>query len=105
MSLSWSDGRISDDEKEKLINQKITKVKACIAKINRVLNFLANDADLQDDLTTPSIQVALQHWTGVKRLSPDEAEKFVENRRAMYVMTKLRKLQEVCQEAVCKKLL
>ena len=42
---------------------------------------------------------ALDHWTGVERMTPEQAEELQENRRAMYVLQRLQILQFVCRQA------
>jgi hypothetical protein len=99
-SMSWSAKREENSRSTRLDQQKkIDGKRRHIDQINKVLQLLAKDEDLHDDLRMPSIVVAVDHWTGVRRLSIQEAEKLSENRRAMYVMQRMQMLQSVCRQA------
>jgi hypothetical protein len=47
----------------------------------------------------PRVKEAINHWTGVKRLSPEEAEKFEDDLRVMSVYPKLKTFQAACHQA------
>ena len=76
---SWS----SEREVSSRTEERRIEVKGHVDQLQKVLQLLAKDEDLHDDLRMPSVVVAVNHWTGVKRLPPDEAERLSENRRAM----------------------
>jgi hypothetical protein len=46
-----------------------------LRQVNLMLQKLANDEHLHDDLQQADVKRAMQHWTGIKRLPPDEAVK------------------------------
>jgi hypothetical protein len=100
--MSWSEGRkpvlngnekkaISEDHKEKLEN---------IRQINGVLEMFSKDEDLQDDLKLSNVRMALDHWSGIKRMPPEIYSKRLEtDRRVNAVYPKLKLLQSVCMQA------
>lgn len=90
---SWADNR----SKEKRIDREVVTKR--INTINSVLSMFARDVDLQDDLKMPIVQKALDHWSGIKRMSPEEASFLQDERRCLYVMGKLQILQGACREA------
>lgn len=89
---SWSD-------REKSAGPSVEKIKKCIGEVNGVLNHLANDKNLQDDLQDPAVKVAMQHWTGEKRLPPGSEEllRFQDNYRIMATLGKIQRLQVACR--------
>lgn len=92
--MSWSDNRTKTEvtiNKEKILEK--------IKNVNAVLEKLAKDLDFQDDLKTPDVKCALDHWTGKNRLHPEEALKLQDNRRCIYVLQRLQMLQHVCHDA------
>jgi hypothetical protein len=102
LGMSWSEGRkpvlnsnekkaISEDHKEKLEN---------IRQINGVLEMFSKDEDLQDDLRLSNVRMALDHWSGIKRMPPEIYSKRLEtDRRVNAVYPKLKLLQSVCMQA------
>ena len=91
--MSWSENRAKES------GPSIESLKDKVKSINAVLTKLSKDEDLHDDLKMPDVQKALQHWTGQKRLPPEEAEYLRDHRRSIYVLQRLQMLQMVCQEA------
>ena len=89
---SWS-----DREKEK--GPSTEKIKKGISEVNGVLNHLANDRNLHDDLQDPTVKVALMHWTGEKRLDPNSEVVlgFQDNYRIMSTLGKIQRLQAACR--------
>lgn len=92
MSTSWSD-------REKSSGVSAEKLKDKIHQVNGVLRHLANDSNLQDDLRDPAVKVAIQHWTGEKRLPPNSEEllHFQDNYRVMSTLGKIQQLQASCR--------
>ena len=91
--MSWSENRHSANKSSQ--EEKLIKFR----QVNTVLEKLAKDEDLHDDLKMPVVKKALDHWTGRKRLSAEEAMEFQDHRRAIYVLQRLQMLQSVCYEA------
>jgi hypothetical protein len=91
---SWSDNR---EKSSPIIS--LDQIMQRIKQVDSVLLKLSNDDDLHDDLKNPNVKIALNHWTGVSRLPPEEAELLQDNRRAVYVLKHLQILQSVCKEA------
>ena len=90
--MSWSSNRpkgSSGPTKE----QK----KDALRFLNGELNILAQDEDLHADLRLPAVQIALKHWTGEKRLSPEDAAKVTSNASVQLVFKKIVRLQQICQ--------
>lgn len=89
---SWSDrerdSKPSDEE-----------IKKRVRDVNGVLNHLANDENLHEDMRDPAVMVALKHWTGEKRLPPDSEElnHFQDNYRIMATLGKIQHMQAVCR--------
>jgi hypothetical protein len=100
--MSWSSGRDLEPKissKKAISEQHKVKLES-IRQINGVLNMLASDEDLQDDLKLASVRTALDHWTGIRRLPPEVYSKKLENdRRVNAVYPKLKLLQSLCSEA------
>lgn len=88
--MSWSEGR------EKDINATPKKNIKNLKAINDVLKKLSEDSDLKEDLGRSDVKEALLHWTNVKRLSPEESQKFEDNYRISAVLQKLQTFQHVC---------
>ena len=106
-AMSWSTGRKSDTEapsaEKKCISEDHKRKLECIRQINGVLGMLASNEDLQDDLKNPAVRLALDHWTGVRRLPPEVYAKRLENNRTVNsVYPKLMQLQSVCNTAPMK---
>jgi hypothetical protein len=91
--MSWSDGREAGINQSQLKQRK----KDALTAINGVLAMLASDEDLHEDLQLPIVKVAMQHWTGTKRLPPEQAAKLTENMRVISVLQKFQRLTAVCQ--------
>eukprot|EP01038_Epipyxis_sp_PR26KG_P004092 gene4092-5840_t len=91
--MSWSENRTKEAGWTKV------EIKDKIDQINKVLSMLAHDEDLHDDFQLPEVQKALDHWTGVNRLPPDQAMQFMDHRRCVYVLQKLQIFQQVCKQA------
>lgn len=91
--MSWSENRHTESKSSQ--EEKLIKLR----QVNTVLEKLAKDEDLHDDLKMPVVKRALDHWTGRKRLSAEDAMEFQDNRRAIYVLQRLQMLQSVCYEA------
>jgi hypothetical protein len=68
-----------------------------LRQINAVLEKLSSDEDLQDDFKLSIVKVAIDHWTGVKRLDPEKAQQLQHNRRVVYVLQRFQMLQSVCK--------
>jgi len=92
--MSWSSGR----EPSRDVTALREKKQQSLSRIEGLLASLAKNEDLQDDLTDPTVQAALSHWTNVTRLPPDDAEKLSDHRRAMYVFSRLQLFQQTCRE-------
>jgi hypothetical protein len=90
--MSWSTNRKSENE------VKIEKIRSNVRAVNGILSQLARDSDLQEDLSDSEVKLAMKHWTGEKRLPPEEAQRFQENYRVLATLGKIRKLQEACRE-------
>ena len=103
--MSWSSGRdigASSDKEKSMLDYHRRQLES-IRQINGILGKLADDEDLQDDLKQPGVCLALDHWTGVRRLSTEVYEKKLENdRRVNYVHHKLMLLQSACKETSIK---
>lgn len=91
--MSWSDNRDRDS------GVPLSVRKENLRQVNLMLQKLANDEDLHDDLLQADVKRAMQHWTGIKRLPPDEAVKLQENRRVVYVLQRLQIFQSVFKQA------
>jgi hypothetical protein len=92
--MAWSENRQKVEipfTKEQLLEK--------IKNVNAVLHKLSKDDDFQDDLKSPEVKRALDHWTGRNRLPPEEAMKLQDNRRCIYVLQRLQMLQHVCHDA------
>ncbi len=60
----------------------------------------SKDEDLQDDLKLSNVRMALDHWSGIKRMPPEIYSKRLEtDRRVNAVYPKLKLLQSVCMQA------
>lgn len=70
-----------------------------LKQINAVLLKLSQDEDLHDDFKLAPVKVAIDHWTGVKRLDVDRAQQLQNNRRVVYVLQRFQMLQSVCKDA------
>ena len=105
--MSWSAGREPGTKdastgKKQIAGEDKRKLE-CIRQINGLLNHLADDEYLQDDMKDPRVRVSLDHWTGIKRLPPEEFErKFGNDKRVASVCGKLKMLQSACHEASMK---
>ncbi len=91
--MSWSDNRTKNS------GIPLAVRKENLRQVNMVLQKLAPDDDLHDDLLMPEVKRALNHWTGVSRLPPDEAVKLQDNRRVIYVLQRLQLFQSVCKQS------
>jgi hypothetical protein len=109
-SMSWSDGRNSNVDNNlskggdgvKISTEHKKKLEA-IRQINGVLNSFAQDEDLQDDLKLPLVRLAIDHWSGIRRMPPESYTKQLEkDRRVNSVYPKLKLFQLVCNEAQIK---
>eukprot|EP01035_Chromulina_nebulosa_P018447 gene18447-24154_t len=92
--MSWSENRSS--------NKNIEPPKKRLEKlsiVNGVLKKLSEDDDLHDDLKFKNVQVAINHWTGVKRLNAQDVTKLFENRRVVYVYQRVQMIQHACLTA------
>lgn len=91
--MSWSDNRSKESQ------WSIETIRSKVNAVNGVLEKLSNDEYLHEDLKDPIVQKALKHWTGEQRLSMEEASKFEENRRVIYVLQRFQILRSVCYDA------
>lgn len=67
--------------------------------IQRMIDALTQDKFFQEDIETPLVREAVEHWLGINRLSPEEAdEKFNDNCRVLQAFHKIRSLQEACKK-------
>lgn len=88
---SWSDNRSREER------PSIEKLRSELAAVNGILLLLSRDDDLHEDLSDSEVRAAMLHWTGEKRLSPDEALRFQDNYRVMSVLKKIQTLQAACR--------
>lgn len=95
--MSWSEGRTTERElgASQNVNERIDKL-LCV---NGVLRKLSQDEDLHDELKLKPVKIALDHWTGKKRLPPKEAKKIQEQRSCIYVFQRLQMLQHASHTA------
>ena len=90
-TVSWSSdssaigGEISEENLE-------IEIRELILKTNIMLENFANDESLQKKLFLGSLEIAMGHWTGLKRLNKQEAARLKDNRDVMYVFSKLTSL-------------
>jgi hypothetical protein len=68
--MSWSEGSDRGPSGVASAAQQREKKRSALVTINGVLAMLAADEDLHEDLQLRVVQVAMQHWTGAKRLPP-----------------------------------
>ena len=57
--ISWSENR--ERSRSFSSSQLLEKIQL----VNGLLQMLANDEDLHDDLKLPQVQIALKHFTGI----------------------------------------
>lgn len=103
--MSFSSGRetCSASERKKKVSEIHKRQLESIRQINGILGKFADDEDFQDDLKQPGVRLALDHWTGLRRLSPEIYEqKLEQDRRVSCVHQKLVLLQAACNEAPMK---
>lgn len=91
--MSWSSNR----EKEAGVPLSVRRER--LRQIDLVLQKLAADEDLHDDLLLPEVEKAINHWTGAKRLPPEEAVALQDHRRVVYVLQQIQLLQAQCKQA------
>jgi hypothetical protein len=91
--MSWSDDRT------KASGVPLSVRKENLRHVNLVLQKLAGDEDLHDDLKTSEVQRAIQHWTGSKRLPPEDAVKLQHHRRVVYVLQRMQMFQMIFKQA------
>mmetsp|Transcript_62428 Transcript_62428/g.115911 ORF Transcript_62428/g.115911 Transcript_62428/m.115911 type:complete len:194 (-) Transcript_62428:24-605(-) len=92
-AVPWSVGRSSEKQTAGPdLNETLARLKAG-------LTTLKNDADFQGDLKDPEVLRALMHWSGRKRLAPEDCEDFQDNWRVMQVYRKIQQLQHTCGQA------
>lgn len=94
-TVSWSEDRSGTHKEIESPERRIEK----LALVNGMLNHLANDEDFHDDLKLEIVSIAVNHWTGMKRLPPEEAIKLQRNRRVAYCFERIAKFQQCCKEA------
>jgi hypothetical protein len=92
--MSWSEGRDSKKESEPA-SRRVEK----LGYVNGALQKLSEDEDLHDELKLKIVQVAIDHWTGKKRLPPEESKRFQDNRSCIYVLQRLQMLRHAAEMA------
>ena len=72
-------------------------------RVEQALVALKNDEFFQADIKDARVKRALKHWTGVERLSSDDAaeelESWKDNYRVMQTLNKMKQIQYYCQLA------
>lgn len=92
--MSWSEGRTNKTDSE-AASVRVEK----LGYINGALQKLSSDEDLHDELKQNIVKVAIDHWTGKKRLSSEEAKKFEESRSCIYVLQRMQMLRHAAETA------
>jgi hypothetical protein len=91
--MSWGTNRKSDPTKSK------EQILHDLRQVNAVLQQLAFDSGLTDDLKDHHVGRAMKHWTNEHRLPHEEALQFQDNYRVVSVLQKINLLQNCCRQA------
>jgi hypothetical protein len=87
---TWSDNRTSVKVDEA---KAVEAAKKQISSYNALLSKMASDNDLHAYLALPITQAAIQHWSNVKRLSPEQARVFERDNKVLYVFRYIQGIQ------------
>jgi len=84
-----------------MAGEEETKRRAeALGRVRGALEALREDELFQMDLGDEEVRAAIEHWSGRKRLSYQEAEeRFEENYKVLQVLGKLKALQAECKRA------